>query len=306
MKASWKRIRKYLLAILFMFPLTIQAQSSAANELTYFYVTVALVFTASVLVLLLAFYMLSVLKVIVRKEMEAKAALKGLTVVEEPSWWSKLMASMTQAVPVEKEETVMLDHNYDGIRELDNHLPPWWKWLFYATIAWSAVYLLVYHVFDTLPLPEEEYRTEMALADEEKQARLATMDEVIDENTVKATTDVDQLAKGKQIFNMNCAACHKEDGGGSIGPNLTDEYWIHGGGIKEIFYIIKYGVPEKGMISWQNQLSPEQMKDVSSYILTMQGTNPPNAKAAEGELWVPVEEEEEGDEEFSEEQALVN
>jgi len=210
--------------------------------------------------------------------------------VQEPSLWSKMMAGMTKAVPVEKEETVMLDHNYDGIRELDNHLPPWWKWLFYATIAWSAVYLLAYHVFDTLPLPAEEYRNEIALAEEQQKARMANMGEVIDENTVEATEDPTSLAKGKQIYNMNCAACHKEDGGGSIGPNLTDEYWIHGGGIQEIFYIVKYGVPEKGMISWQNQLSPEQMRDVSSYILTMQGSNPPNAKGAEGEKWVQKEE----------------
>ena len=286
MKDSWNKIIRIILPLLLLLPITTQAQSSGSNGLTYLYVTVALIFTVALLVLLVAFYLLAVLRIIVRKEMEAKAAATGTAVPVEPSWWSKLMASMTRAVPVEKEETVMLDHNYDGIRELDNHLPPWWSWLFIITIVWSAFYLLAYHVFDALPLPEEEYRTEIALADEKKQARMASGD-VIDEDTVEATTDAASLAKGKQIYNMNCAACHKEDGGGSIGPNLTDEYWIHGGSIKDIFTVVKYGVPEKGMISWQNQLSPEQMRDVSSYILTMQGTNPPGAKAPEGERYVP-------------------
>lgn len=294
MKSLWNKFKKFLLIGAIISPISAQAQSTS-DDLMYFYITVGIIFAVSLLVLLVAVYLLTVLNVIVRKEIESKAAAEGRTLVAEPSWWSKLMASMTRVVPVEKEETILLDHNYDGIRELDNHLPPWWKWLFYITIIWSAVYLLAYHVFDTLPLSEEEYRTEMALAEQQKQARLATMDVIIDENTVEATTDAGSLSKGKQIFNMNCAACHKEDGGGSIGPNLTDEYWIHGGDIKDIFKVVKYGIPEKGMISWQNQLSPEQIRDVSSYILTMQGSNPPGAKAPEGERWESPAQSEEDD-----------
>jgi cytochrome c oxidase cbb3-type subunit III len=291
MKAYNNNIFKFIFLAMLMLPFSVSAQASTDNSLFYFYITVGLIFTVSLVVLLVAFYLLTVLNAIIKKEMEAKAVAEGKTVIQKQSWWSNIMASMTKAVPVEKEETVLLDHNYDGIRELDNHLPPWWKWLFYATIAWSAVYMLVYHVFDTLPLPEEEYNIELALAAEQQQARMAGMDVIIDENTVEVTDDATSLAKGKQIYNMNCAACHKEDGGGSIGPNLTDEYWLHGGGIKELFYVVKYGAGfGTGMISWQNQLSPEQMRDVSSYILTMQGTNPPNAKGPEGERWVPKEE----------------
>lgn len=261
-----------------------------------FYAVIGMVFLVAVIVLGVAIYMLQILKILLRQEEERKAKETGVAYVPEPSLWSKLMAGLTDSVPVEKEETVMLDHEYDGIRELDNHLPPWWTWLFYITIAFSVVYLAVYHVFDALPLQEEEYEIEMAQAEAAAQARMASSGRAdIDENTVVFVEDPTALAQGKQVFNNNCAQCHMEHGGGGIGPNLTDDYWLHGGSIKDIFYTVKVGVPEKGMISWEPLLSPQQMQNVSSYIMTMRGSNPPNPKDPQGDLYVP-EEEGEGEE----------
>ena len=108
---------------------------------------------------------------------------------------------------------------------------------------------------------------------------------LVDEKSVVALDDVAALEAGQTIYIEKCAACHGQLGEGGVGPNLTDPYWIHGGGVKEIFATIKYGVPEKGMISWKEQMNPSQMQKVSSFILTLQGTNPPNGKEPQGELW---------------------
>ena len=176
----------------------------------------------------------------------------------------------------------MLDHDYDGIKELDNHLPPWWKYLFYFTIAFGVVYLLVYHVFqfEWAPLQEEAYRREMALA-EEQMSELAIAN-------VELTDEDEALENGENLFVANCAACHLADGGGSIGPNLTDNYWIHGGEVQDVYNTIKDGVPGKGMISWESRLSPSDMRDVASFILLkLVGTDPAQGKAPEGELFLP-------------------
>ena len=183
----------------------------------------------------------------------------------------------------------MLDHNYDGIKELDNHLPPWWKWLFYFTIAWAFVYFFVYHVFGLFPLSQEEYDNEMVAAELALEAQMKLTGNVIDENTVEFTDDVALLEKGKAIYGRDCTPCHLSQGQGLIGPNFTDDYWIHGGSIKDMFKIIKNGVPLKGMISWQSKLSPADMRNVASYIKTLRGTNPPNQKEPQGDLYVPEE-----------------
>ena len=240
-----------------------------------------------VIVLIVVIFSLSTMKkALLSQEAERKAAA-GVVVEEEPTFWSTLMARLTRSVPVEQEADVMLDHNYDGIRELDNHLPPWWTWLFNITIAFGVVYLLLYHVFQVTPLQTEEYENEIALAEEAKQARqaaLAATGEAFDESTIEFTDDPAILASGETIFVRQCAACHREDGGGSIGPNLTDNYWLHGGSVAEIYNTVKVGVPDKGMISWEAVLSPEQMRDVSVYIVTLVGTNPENPKEPQGDL----------------------
>jgi cytochrome c oxidase cbb3-type subunit 3 len=192
--------------------------------------------------------------------------------------WSKLMGLR----PISEEKDLMMDHDFDGILELDNPTPAWFMGLFYATITFAVVYLLNYHVFEWSPLQDEEYAIEMKAADVEKAAFLAKSGNLIDENSVKLSTDPGELAAGKAIYLQNCVACHGTLGEGSIGPNLTDDSWIHGGTVNAIFKTLKYGVPEKGMIAWEKILSPKQTSDLSNYILSLQGSNPPNPKAPEG------------------------
>jgi cytochrome c oxidase cbb3-type subunit 3 len=198
---------------------------------------------------------------------------------------SGFMKTFTGAVPVEKEEAILTDHVYDGIRELDNNLPPWWKYLFYATIAFAGVYLYYYHSGGNGQLQIQEYEQEM-LSAEEQQKKLAKLSgNSIDENNVKVLKDADAINKGKEVYIMSCAPCHGDAGEGKVGPNLTDEFWLHGGGVKNIFKSIKYGIPDKGMISWKTQLSPSTIQEIASYIVSIQGTNPANAKAPQGDKY---------------------
>ena len=212
--------------------------------------------------------------------------------VQTDSWliktWHKLDKQFfTKAVPLEKEADMLLDHDYDGIKELDNALPPWWKYGFYITILVAVFYILKFEVWHTGMNPTEEYNTEMTIAKTETDAYLASAKENVDENSV---TDLDAAgnAAGKAIFAKTCVPCHLADGQGLVGPNLTDEYWIHGGSIKDIFKTIKYGFPDKGMQSWQTTYSPVEMQQLSSYIRSLRGTNPPNPKAPQGDLYKEV------------------
>lgn len=204
---------------------------------------------------------------------------------------AKLRQIVTRSTPVEKENEILMDHDYDGIKELDNRIPPWFTWLFYITIIFSVYYMLHYHVLGTGELQAEEYETEVQLA-ELRRAELVKSGAFLNEETVTLLTDESDLQSGKAIYDANCVACHGQFGEGLVGPNLTDDYWIHGGGIKNVFKVTKYGVPAKGMISWQTQLSPNQMQEVASYVISLHGTEPPNPKAPEGERW-----EEENDDE---------
>lgn len=206
-----------------------------------------------------------------------------------------IFTHLAGTIPLENEQDILLDHEYDGIRELDNKLPPWWLYLFYATIVFGVIYFPYYH-FGGGDLQTEEFNKTMEIAELERTERLAKMANNVDENSVTMMTGAADLAKGQELFVTYCRACHLEHGGGapnSIGPNLTDEYWLHGGGIKEVFTTIKYGVPQKGMIAWQTQLTPPQMQQLASFILSIQGTEPEGAKEPQGELWVeggePVE-----------------
>ena len=203
-------------------------------------------------------------------------------------WWKKVNGT---TVSVKDENAILLHHDYDGIRELDNHLPPWWVNMFYLTILFSIVYMLVYHVWDKAPLPAEEYQISMEKAKKDMEAYQQKQGNSIDEQTVQLTpNDAGAIANGKAIFDANCMACHGSVGEGSVGPNLTDEYWLHGGSVHDVFKTVKYGVPEKGMISWQSTIKPKDMQDVVNYILSLQGTKPANGKAPEGEKYVAAEE----------------
>jgi len=212
--------------------------------------------------------------------------------VQTDSWlvktWHQLdKRFFTKAVPLDKEADLLLDHNYDGIKELDNALPPWWKYGFYITIFVAVFYLLKFEVWHTGMNPTEEYNTEMTIAKIETEAYLASAKENVDENSVTELEGTD-IAEGKAIFAKTCVPCHLAEGQGLVGPNLTDEYWIHGGSIKDIFKIIKYGFPDKGMQSWQSTYSPVQMQQLASYIRSLKGTNPPNPKAPQGDLYKEV------------------
>lgn len=191
---------------------------------------------------------------------------------------------LTKLTPIEKEQEILLHHDYDGIRELDNRIPPWFSILFYGTIIWGAIYLLNYHVFDDGQVQTKEYNLEVHQAALEREFLIKT-GAFLNEETVTAISDAAVLAEGKDIFLKNCSSCHGQNGEGLVGPNMTDDFWIHGGGVKNIFKTIKYGVPQKGMISWQTQLDPKKMQAVASFILSLHGTNPPNAKQPEGEKW---------------------
>ncbi|HSL89070.1 MAG TPA: cbb3-type cytochrome c oxidase N-terminal domain-containing protein [Ignavibacteriaceae bacterium] len=204
------------------------------------------------------------------------------------SLFARFRQFVTRSTPIEKEAEVMLDHDYDGIKELDNRIPPWFSWLFYVTIIFSVWYMIHYHVLGTGKLQAEEYEAEVQLA-ELKRAELIRSGAFINEETVTLLTEAADLQSGKAIYDANCVACHGQYGEGLVGPNLTDDYWIHGGGIKNVFKVTKYGVPAKGMIAWQSQLSPNQMQEVSSYIISLYGTNPPNPKVPEGEKWVEAD-----------------
>lgn len=262
-----------------------QSNLPTENELTL-YLILGLVCVIAMLVLLVATFVLHILRIIVRDNAIKKAKEKGIEYVPEPSLWQKLNVALTNAKPIEEEASIELDHNYDGIKELDNHLPPWWTYLFYLSIVFSIVYVFVYHVSESMPLQIEEYEQEMAMAAESKKSQDKGPKGSINETNVAFTDAPQDLANGQKIFTMQCAACHKENGAGGIGPNLTDDYWLHGGDVKSIFSTIKYGVPDKGMISWEPLLSPTQMRDVTSYIVTLKETDPLNSKGPQGELYV--------------------
>lgn len=201
-------------------------------------------------------------------------------------WVKKTYIKMLGAKPIEKEGEIILDHEYDGIRELDNDLPPWWRYGFYASIVFAAVYLIRFHVFNG-ENQYEELQSTLELAKVELEEYKKTAKDLVDFDSVTLLTDPSDLASGKAIYDANCVACHMPDGGGGIGPNLTDDHWILGGGIKNVFHTISEGGRSgKGMIAWKTMLKPVEIAQVSSYLLTFQGTTPANPKEAEGDVWV--------------------
>ncbi len=201
-------------------------------------------------------------------------------------WIKDIYLKLLDSKPVDQEDEIILDHNYDGIKELDNNLPPWWVYGFYATIIFGIIYMVRFHVFNDYT-QSEEYETEVAEAKIAIENYKKTAKNLVDVNTVTVLTDASDLKKGKAIFATNCVACHKTDGGGGIGPNLTDQYWILGGGIKNIFRTISEGGRDgKGMIAWKQTLKPVEMAQVASYIMTLEGTTPAEPKEPQGEVWI--------------------
>jgi len=204
----------------------------------------------------------------------------------ESAFYQSLTKKLTRSKEMEEEHDILLDHDYDGIKELDNVLPPWWVNLFYITIVFAFVYMVRFHIYNDYD-QASEFETEMAIAKAEVEKYKLTAPDLMDKDKVTLLTDASDLAQGKKLYEVNCVACHKADGGGSIGPNLTDEHWILGGGIKNVFNTLMEGGREgKGMVAWKATIKPSDLQKVASYVLSLQGTNPPDAKPAEGDIWI--------------------
>jgi cytochrome c oxidase cbb3-type subunit 3 len=250
---------------------TIGGLSSSA-----FYVMVTIIFLELLVILVLLINVRMLLKS--QKESAVAIAQEVVPKKQKISWWNRF----NKFKPIEQEQDIDLGHDYDGIRELNNRLPPWWIYGFYVTIVFAAIYLWRYHVSHTAPLSKEEYDIAVQRADEKTKEFLKQKGDAVDENTVTMLGGAD-ITEGKRIFQISCITCHNEGGGGSVGPNLTDDYWIHGGDIKSVFKTIKYGI--NAMPTWQNAYSNKQIAQLSSYVKSLHGTNPPNAKAPQGELY---------------------
>lgn len=232
-----------------------------------------------IILVIFAVILLIIVGIIFRslKAISYKQAGLELEPITPTSIWNRLNSLR----PMKEEQQLLLDHDYDGIKELDNHLPPWWLGLLYGGVVFAVIYMFNYHIWQINPLSGEEYEQEMQLAMANKNEN-ASPGASIDENNVAMITDAAELETGKTIYTANCAVCHGGAGEGGVGPNLTDKYWIHGGSINNIYQTITHGVTEKGMIAWEGTLKPQGIQQVSSYILTLQGTNPANGKAPQG------------------------
>ena len=294
-----KRIKYILFSGIFwvalglVWPGTIMAQnqqSTAAGptqqDLTMFLLTTAVIMAVVCLILALSVYWFLKARTF---EAAAKAGVDPASQELAPVFsWRNITKRLTRAVPVKEEKSIDMGHDYDGIRELDNALPPWWKWGFYITIGISVIYFWYYEVSSDWS-SKQEYEIAMEEARVQKEAFLAQVSDQVDETSVEILADAASLESGKTIYETSCIACHLARGEGSIGPNLTDAYWLHGGSVQDVFSTIKYGVPEKGMIAWQDQLRPRQIQEVTSYILSFEPVNPPEGKDPQGELYVPQE-----------------
>mgnify|MGYP003641517731 FL=1 len=254
------------------------------------YPLIMFAFMALVLLILIAIaFIVQAIENVLFHTLDDEAKARYLATKEEKwewTWGKNLYNKMLGSKPMEEEVEIILDHNYDGIRELDNKLPPWWVYLFYASIVFAVVYLARFHIFNDYT-QDEEYAQEVATAQLEIEEYKKTAKGLVDANTVELLTDASDLNAGKAIFEGNCVACHMTDGGGGIGPNLTDQNWILGGGIKNVFHTISEGGRDgKGMIAWKQNLKPVEIAQVASYVLSFQGTTAANPKAAEGDIWV--------------------
>ncbi|SIR23601.1 cbb3-type cytochrome c oxidase N-terminal domain-containing protein [Maribacter ulvicola] len=293
--AWWLRITVAFFLVIILMEVYIDSGDKPAF-LTY--PTLMFGFMALILLLLIAIaFIVQAIENVLYNTLDEEAKVRYLATKEkkwEWTWGKNMYNKLLGSKPMEAEGEIILDHNYDGIRELDNNLPPWWVYLFYASIVFGVVYLLRFHVFNDYN-QKMEYEQEVAAAQLEIEAYKKTAKGLVDANTVVFLTDASDISAGKGIFESNCVACHMADGGGGIGPNLTDQNWILGGGIKNVFHTISEGGRDgKGMIAWKQNLKPVEIAQVASYVLTFQGTTPANPKAAEGDIWVdpnaPVQE----------------
>jgi cytochrome c oxidase cbb3-type subunit 3 len=244
----------------------------------------------AIVALLATIMLLKALKIVVTERMNPKPfiayqAPEPLDYVEwmelknkKANIWTKLLSLK----PIEEEEALIIPHAYDGIHELNNPIPRWFNVLFIGTLLFAVCYLYYYHVADG-PRQDQEYAIEIEKAAEDKKAFLTKSAEKFDESSVKI--DKSLVESGKTVFMANCIACHGEHGQGIVGPNLTDEFWLHGGSVNDVFKVVKYGVPAKGMASWEKNLSSKNIAEVVNFIMSLQGSKPVGAKAPQGEKY---------------------
>jgi len=269
--------------------------SSWTDSITSTDIVIAMMVVTSVIVLWVSILLLKVIQFYVKEAIDptplatpeeraqrklAEEARKKLE-KKKPAIWTKLM----QLKPIEDEAELVMDHQFDGISELNNPTPAWFMALFYGTIIFGIGYLLNYHVFHYGLSQEEEYVAEVQKASDDQLAFLASPENkasAVNENNIELSKDAAVLKSGQALFATRCPPCHGDAGQGLVGPNLTDEYWLHGGKVKDVFKTIKYGVPEKGMIAWEKSMSPQQIADIANYVMSLQGTKPADPKAPQG------------------------
>lgn len=270
-----------LSAILMLGASAAMAQSNTdSGDMTFQYVWLTIM---GVLLLVLLLLVFTLQKVVSMLKIEMSGGVYP-EATEEQTMWEKILSLK----PLSAEKEIESDHDFDGIKELNNPIPFWFNLLFGVTIVVAIAYMFVYHVFNVGDLQAKEYETELVQAEEDKQAYIKQAGNLIDENSVVLLTDESKIKEGAEMFVAKCMVCHGDKGQGNVGPNLTDAYWIHGGDVQSIFKTIKYGVPSKGMVAWQNSMNGAQIQALTSFIHTLKGTNPPGAKAPQGELEVAV------------------
>ncbi len=262
-----------------------QVAASSTDQVKWLIITAAAIIIIAVLALFKVLNSLLKLQEIeALRQLGMEDAAQKLAAEQRIPWWRRLMDRWTDAVPVEREKDVLFDHEFDGIQELDNKLPPWWLALFYITIGFAVIYMFYYHFLGIGPSSHEMYEQEVKQAEMAIAEYKAVHGSGVDETNATLLEGETDLAIGQTIYQTHCVACHGTQGEGGIGPNFTDNYWIRGCDIKDLFKTIKFGVPEKGMLSWKDQLKPEEIQKVASFILLkLNGTNPPNAKNPQGE-----------------------
>ncbi len=275
---------------LLVFPAAFAQGAEATPYQNVLWYTVLFILGVVILILLVVMVQVIVLYQKLTTASQPAEVRENATPLFSPGWWRKFVGFST---PLSKEEKILLaGHEYDGIHELDNRMPPWLQFMFVGTVVFAIAYALYYHAFGFGEFQREELETELALAEVQRVAYIEKMGAGINEANVTLLTEGPLIKEGGLIFTEKCAACHAADGGGGVGPNLTDDYWLHGGGIQDVFKAVKYGFPEKGMISWEKQLPPQEMQKVASYVLgQLHGTEPADPKEPQGELiQTPTEE----------------
>ncbi len=285
--------------ILYLSSLSLQAQDASGGS--YDYVSANMVYGLLAIVILevlVVFYLSSLITSMLKKEekmeeVATEASEEAQAAAEKeklPMGWMEVLYKVNTEEDVKRLD---LGHNYDGIHELDNKVPSWWQWAFAASVLFGVVYLFRYHILQTAPNQREELRIAMEKADADIAKYMAAKGEMIDENTVAFLDNSTDIAKGRELYLRPgaCVACHGEDGSGivggypGVGPNLVDEYWLHGGSVQDVFKTIKYGVPEKGMIAWKDNYSAKEMAQITAFVLSLQGSNPTQQKEPQGQLY---------------------